>query len=564
MKGIPMEVNIRISGSAGQGIQTAADLLGKISSRYGLYCYSYSDVESRIRGGCNSIHLRISTEEYNSPKNSVDILVCLTPLAYETHAGFLKNDGIVIVDKKVASTTESVLDLSSFMKNKKSVGTVAVSMITSLMGIPYELVQNSLNEKFAKKPEVLKENLMVTRAGYDAGKNFAKPEKYKFDKNDNFSKKMWISGAESLSMGILAGGASFMSAYPMSPATGIMTNLAQWGEIGEIHVEQAEDEISAINMVAGAAYAGARALTATSGGGFALMTEGISLLGMIETPAVIIIAQRPGPATGLPTKTAQGDLRFAIHGGHGFFPKIVLGPSNIEKNFEVGYKAFDLAEKYQIPVIILTDQQLQDSKETIKSFDLSKIKNKRYILTSEELEKIETYKRYELTKSGISPMAVPGSSKHVVVVDSDEHDEDGHLTELSEIAIAMAEKRWKKHDLLIENAWKPYFKGENSGEPVFITWGSTFESVKECQSILENENIKVNHLHLDWLYPLDKKMFGDYLDKGKLIVVENSAGREFESVLREVVLKDFDSSIRKLDGRPFTISELLTNMREVI
>ena len=275
---------------------------------------------------------------------------------------------------------------------------------------------------------------------------------------------MLINGNQAIGLGALLSGCKFFAAYPMTPATSIMNYLAEKaGEYGII-VEQAEDEIAAINMALGASFGGVRAMTATSGGGFALMNEGLSLAGMTETPIVIAEAQRPGPATGLPTRTEQGDLFFVIHGGHGEFPRVVLAPGTPEQAFHLTNKAFHLSEKYQIPVIVLSDQYLGDSEWTFPGFDPDRLHYEDFRLRGPALNALASYKRYAQSDNGVSPLAVPGVSRHLVAVDSDEHDEDGHIIEDSRTRISMVEKRlYHKLPLIREEIAPPSYHGDRAG-----------------------------------------------------------------------------------------------------
>lgn len=556
-----MEVNIRISGSAGQGMATAQDILGLACARSGLYAYSVNDVESRIRGGNNFSQLKVSERPVSAVDSFVDILCALSEPTLTEYSEFLSKDGIIISGFSGNKTPVFNPDeMVAKHKMPKASGTAAVAYTCGLLGIDRDILISCMTSVF---PEKIREiNMTIGLESYDSAV-LSGNTTFRV-KGADARKKLWISGNAMLSLGAVAGNVSFMSAYPMSPATSIMTNLSQWSSETGIIVEQAEDEISAINMVAGAAYTGARSMTATSGGGFALMVEGVSLLGMIETPAVIVIAQRPGPATGLPTRTMQGDLRMAIHAGHGYFPKVVLAPCGVEDAYEITMKAFDIAEELQVPVIVLTDQHLQDSYKVIENFE-PEVSNKRHILTVEELEKITDYKRFALTENGISPMACPGHSKHLVIVDSDEHDEYGHLTEKPEIASAMVEKREKHMQTVIANAIAPVFDGEDSDAPLVMTWGSTTGVVKEAVENLRSAGIKVNMLVFKWLWPLTPEMFVKYMDKArKTIIVENSVSGELESVIREVALRAPDSTIRKVTGRPFNTDELVSSLESEV
>jgi 2-oxoglutarate ferredoxin oxidoreductase subunit alpha len=561
-----MEITIRIAGAAGQGIQTTADLLGKAVTRSGLYASCYTDAESRIRGGLNFSQLRIATSLKMGVSKRYDILVAMTDLAVEKFADKIPETGALISYNTTSHQRSSPFSISELAKqagNPKAAGTVAFAVLCALIGIDQDLALQLVSQRFAAKPELAEINTNAVNLGYQAGRSWAPA--HQNQKKD--SKAMWLAGNEALSLGAVAGGVRFVSGYPMSPATSILVNLAKWAKKANIIVEQAEDEIAAINMLAGASYAGARSLTATSGGGFCLMTEGVSLLGMIEAPAVIIIGQRPGPATGLPTRTAQGDLHLVLHSGHGFFPRVVLAPKNIEDCFEIGARAFDIAEKYQVPVFILTDQLLQDSQASIESLDVSKLSYQDYYLAPDQLNTMETYKRYALTDTGISPMAAPGVSKHTVVVDSDEHDQEGHLTESAEIATQMVEKRLRKAKSLQEAELlaTPKIEGQLSGRPLVISWGSTYETLAEARSLLDAAGIKIAHLHLRQLWPLNTSYLKKQLaDASQVIVVENNVSQELTNLLRKTTLLEIDHVINRFDGRPFNVDQLVSRLKEIV
>jgi 2-oxoglutarate ferredoxin oxidoreductase subunit alpha len=562
-----MELNIRLSGAAGQGIQTANDILGKLATRSGYFCYSFNDAESRIRGGINFNHMRVSTLPVSAPRERVDILIALSSPGLESNLSKLVDNGVLISGVKTETAGKSTFELGSLdITNKKVYGLAAVAVVSSILNIALPDLEKIIKEQFKGKESILDINLDAARQAYSMAQSWTEGAALSLNPpKESLQQGKWLSGGDAFALGAAAGGVSFVAAYPMSPATSIMTNLSHWSKELEVHVEQAESEVTAINMVAGASYAGARALTSTSGGGFALMTEGISLTGMIETPLVVAIAQRPGPATGLPTRTAQGDLRFAIHGGHGFFPRVVLAPKNINDNFTITSEAFDLAEKYQIPVIVLTDQLLQDSKQSLKNFDFDSISQKRYQLSREELEKLDVYQRYRFTDDGVSPLAYPGQSSHPVVVDSDEHDQDGHLTESAEISKKMAEKRHRKLKTILQSCKKPESWNLKPGIPLVLTWGSTWGVVNEVQKRLEKQGIEFAHVNLSWMWPLPADFFRKELEQAsKTIIIEHSVGSEFESLMREVTLHDFDHAVRKMDGRPFGVEDIEVELKELL
>jgi len=343
----------------------------------------------------------------------------------------------------------------------------------------------------------------------------------------------------------------------MTPSTGIMNYLAEKSTDYPVVIEQAEDEIAAINMALGASYAGVRALTATSGGGFSLMVEGLSLAGMTETPLVLIIGMRPGPATGLPTRTEQGDLGFVIHAGHGEFPRAVLSATSHEDAFYRLNKAFELADCYQIPVIFLSDQNFADTHRSIDPFDFSRLSYNRAIVAEGGFEK--PYKRYRLTDNGISPRAIPGQFKgEVVLVDSDEHDENGNIIEDAETRRLMVEKRMRKLTALAEEMDEPDLYGDPHPELLLIGWGSTYGVLREAVDALSASGTKTAMLHFSDLWPLPQKRLRSLLPEVRRICcVENNATGQLSSLIRRETGLLIDHSILKYDGRPFLAHEIV-------
>ena len=560
-----MEFNVRLAGAAGQGIQTAAELLGLAATRAGLWAAGITDAESRIRGGLNFSHLRLAVEPSQGVRQRIDLLVALTQEAQATFGPLLAPQGGLVPagrwphPKAAPFCLEELAERAGSIKTR---GTVAVAMAACLAGIDQGLVEGAVQDRFGGSDKLLDLNLKAVQEGYTAAKawgrdwNLLGPEPGRGQAQD----RLWLSGAQAVALGAVAGGASFLAGYPMSPSTGTMVALAEWADRTGMVVEQAEDEVAAINMVAGASYAGARAMTATSGGGFCLMTEGVSLLGMIEAPAVIILAQRPGPATGLPTRVAQGDLNLARHAGHGFFPRIILAPKDVSDCFLVTAQAFDLAERYQVPVFVLTDQLLQDGLATCRAFETAGLPEERYLLSSQELEKRTDYLRFALTESGISDLAAPGGSRHTVVVDSDEHDQAGHITEEAEMAAQMAAKRKAKAETVARAGWPLEIQGKTEGRPLVISWGSTFGTVAEALA-----DLPAAHLHLRWLWPLDGAKLRETLEPASsIIVIENSVGGELVPILEEVTRLRVSGLINRTDGRPLTVEELKPRLAQEV
>jgi len=565
-----MEFNIRITGAAGQGMQTAADLLGRTLLRAGLHVFIHQDIESRIRGGINFSQLRCADRPVHAPVEHVDLLVALSPESLRTHAPAVSAGGMIFSTTPVEPADCprcAPFFLSEIAKkagNDKTVSTVAAAVAACAMDLPAALLDALVDERFGASEKLVDVNrraLQLTReAMQEAGLTgrLSLPAGSEVPAGAT-TDRLFVSGAASVALGALAGGCTFMAAYPMSPSTGIMTTLSELTHDCGVWVEQAEDEIAAINMVAGASYAGARSLTASSGGGFALMTEGVSLLGMIECPAVIVIAQRPGPATGLPTRTAQGDLRLALNAGHGRFARVILAPRTVSEAYSLTARAFDLAERYQIPVFVLTDQILQDCQTIIDRPAVSPVT--RHVLTAEQAGTLPSYERYALTDDGISPMALPGRSRHLVCVDSDEHDPSGHLIEDAAGSAAMAAKRLRKIATVDAAAPLPECTTHDPALPLVVSWGTTSPVVEEALDALNSNGPRFNHMQVTQLWPLpDLKAIPAFSACSRLILVEHSVGDGLDGVLAQTQLRGVDAFIGKLDGRPFTVEELTTRI----
>ncbi|OGX54325.1 MAG: 2-oxoacid:ferredoxin oxidoreductase subunit alpha, partial [Omnitrophica WOR_2 bacterium RIFOXYA12_FULL_38_10] len=434
------DLSIVIAGEAGQGIETIEIILTKLLKRAGYNVFAAKEYMSRVRGGTNSIGIRISSRPVACFVNRIDIVFPLDKKAIMRLKPRMTEKTIIVGDKKALATDEKIIDIP-FLDLAESIGNpifaniIAVGFAIGLLDIGQDVLLLFLSEYFSKKgKEIIDQNVRAGQIGWDLGQEKQKSLDISFEikKDISVANEFIINGHQAISLGAIAGGCNFIPSYPMSPSTGVLTFMAQQGENFGIVVEQAEDEISAINMGLGSWYAGGRAMVTTSGGGFALMTEGISLAGCIESPMVIHLAQRPGPATGLPTRTEQGDLELALYAGHGEFPRVIYTPGNIQDAFLCAYKAFELADKYQVPVIILTDQLLLDSYYNISGLPIITEEIKNLIIKTQA-----GYKRYQITENGISDRGIPGYGEGFVCVDSDEHDEGGYITEDFDTRIAM-------------------------------------------------------------------------------------------------------------------------------
>jgi 2-oxoglutarate ferredoxin oxidoreductase subunit alpha len=562
-----IDFTIKIGGEAGQGLQTIGQLLAKSFSRQGFYVFAHQVIQSRIRGGHNWFQIRVSDQTVLAPSPLTNILIALD-VESPYHFKELAKDSITIFDSTVVNIkpeTGVALDVplakiaSDHGANKIMSNTVAVAVVLGLLEYDIRILFDLLRESFGdKNKEVADINIRIAQAGYD----FVY-KKIKGNKLPNLGllkgkKKMLVGGSEAVALGALAAGCQFISAYPMSPSTGIMTYLASKEDDFHIVVEQSEDEIASINIALGASFAGVRAMTASSGGGFALMVEGLSLAAMVETPIVIVLAQRPAPATGLPTRTAQEDLLFAIHAGHGEFPRLVLAPATIEEAFYATARAFNLADKYRIPVIILTDQFLADSLLTVDDFRLEEIKIERHLMPEEELKAVLDYKSYSLTKTGVSPRALPGNPVCFVTADSDEHDEHGRITEdLDYLRPEMVKKRNRKNLLLLKEIKPPRKYGPKDAKNILVGWGSTFGALKEAVDLLNTDKEKVCLIHFQEVWPLNEKHF-DFLKKAKFVAVaENNFTGQFATLMTRTTGYTVKNRINKFNGLPFEAPEIV-------
>jgi 2-oxoglutarate/2-oxoacid ferredoxin oxidoreductase subunit alpha len=562
-----LDYSIKIGGEAGQGIQTIGDTLSKVFSRSGYHVFTHQDYESRVRGGHNFYQIRLSDILITASRTKIDIIVALDKESIALHEEELSEKGMIIYDS--ASLKEKyerpnfldvpfagiALDVGG---DKIMANTVAIGAVLGILGMNLDIFNEVLKEILSKKSEeVIKTNEKAALAGMDyANTNCISCD---FSMAPPASKKMLIGVNEAVGLGAIASGLKFYSAYPMTPSTGIMTYVAGKAMEYGIIVEQAEDEISAINMALGASYAGVRSMTGSSGGGFALMVEGLSLAAMTETPIVIALAQRPAPATGLPTRTEQADLLFALYSGHGEFPRVIFAPGTPEQAFYLTNRAFEISQKYQIPVFILTDQYLSDAQWTYSNFNPGILVYNDYRLRGDAFASLSEYKRHVITENGVSPFGVPGDAKHVVVTDSDEHDEEGHIIEDGETRTQMVIKRlFQKLVYLRRDINPPSFYGSENPEIIITGWGSTYGVMKDAVDTLSKDK-SIAMLHFSEVFPLpETDTWLDVLMNARLAVcVENNATGQFARLVKSETGYVFNAIINRFDGRPFLAEELI-------
>jgi 2-oxoglutarate ferredoxin oxidoreductase subunit alpha len=549
--------NILIGGAAGQGIETTVNILEKLLKKSGYFIFTTRDFMSRVRGGHNFSILRFGTEIITSHSDKLDAIIALNEETVMLHKNKLNEDGLILCDSNLKIEDSQIIKLSmdaiaKEMGNQRVAGSIAVGAILKLFGENLDYIEAVM--RTSVKEQFLEINLKAIQVGFES------VETRFVHKEGKFGEWMLLSGSSALGLGAIAAGLKFYSAYPMSPSTAVMEYLASKSKEAELVVEQAEDEIAAINMAIGASYAGARAMTGTSGGGFCLKVEALGLAGIAEIPLVVVDVQRPGPATGLPTRTEQSDLKFVISAAQGEFPRMVIALRNHKDAFYQTIRAFHLAEKYQIPVIILSDQYIGDATACVEPYDLTAIEVQE---PAKESDIPGDYLRYQLTEDGISPRLIPGKSQHLVTADSDEHTERGWITESAEMRIHMMDKRMKKLVKLSEELQEPDFLGSNDCDTLILGWGSTYGPIAEAIQLLnQREPGKYGALIFGDVYPLPTRLLKEKVANVKeLINIEQNATGQLAGLIRETTGIQCTSSILKYDGRQISGEEIV---REIL
>ncbi|MEJ2243289.1 MAG: 2-oxoacid:acceptor oxidoreductase subunit alpha [Candidatus Bathyarchaeota archaeon] len=580
---ISNKISLLVGGEAGAGISRSGLLFAKSCLRGGLCVFGANDYQSLIRGGHNFYTIRACEEEIYSQADKTDLLIALNKETVDLHKDELVSGAGIIYDKEEFSINPEDLDsqdvklyhvpLRKIVKELTGPqimeNTVALGAATALLDYDLKILDEVLQDTFKEK--VAQQNMEAAKRGYDYVKeNYGNSFGYKLEKTKQAGKKrIFLTGNEAIGLGALNAGCKFYAAYPMTPATTILHFLAPLDREYKMVVIQTESEIAAINMVAGASYAGVRSMTATSGGGFSLMAEAIGMVGMTETSPVIVLVQRPGPSTGLPTYSSQTDLRFAIHASQGEFPRVVLAPGDVKECFYNTVEAFNLAEKFQIPVIIISDKYLSESNGTTEQFVQNRMGIDRgELITGEEYTQKVEYMRHKITESGVSVRAIPGIKGVVVRTNADEHNELGYTTEDPILTTKMTDKRFRKLDGLtkeFENYETVKFYGSKDAETTIVSWGSTKGPIREAMKILNKNGKVVNFLQIVYLCPFPVNRVKEYLKSAKkMIVIENNKTSQLSGLIQEHLLMGVDQKILKYDGRPFDPEALAQQIMEVL
>ncbi len=603
-----------IGGEAGFGIQSAGHIFALCGTRVGLYVFGNAEYPSLIRGGHNSDVIRISKKEVYAHKERLDLLLAMNRETLELHLGEIVEGGGFIYDKdEIKSEVKVPVGVKAFnvpLKNlaaevgKGDITRNTVGIGASLGLLDYDLayLNSILEEMFGKKgEEIVANNIAAAKAGYDYVKsNYGDDFGYRLEPLKEPAKRMLITANDAICMGALKAGCKFVAEYPMTPSSSILHFMAAHAKDYGVIVKHTEDELAAMNMVVGAGFAGLRAMTGTSGGGFSLMVEALGMAGMIEVPLVCVNVQRPGPSTGLPTRTEQGDLRFVLNASQGEFPRVVIAPGSFEESFHLTYDAFNLAEKYQLPVIILSDKYMAESVKSVDPFDMKKLKIERGKLLSQKeltdlrkssadvLKKLnddsavnrgaggrsaegnylsadDNFLRYKFEDDSVSFRTIPGMKGGIYRASTDEHDESGDLTETEENRNMMMEKRAKKLEGALEVLPAPVLYGHDRSDITFVTWGSPTGALIEVIDLLEEKGLKANMLQIVYMLPFHSKEVGEILRASNRVVgVEMNGEGQLCSLIAEKTGFFINEKILKYSGRQFTAHELFDRTMELI
>jgi len=575
------QLSWKIGGQQGEGVESTDRIFSTALNRLGYYLYGYRHFSSRIKGGHTNNKIRISTKPIRAISDDLDILVAFDQETIDVNAHELRKGGVIVADAKFDPVVPEGVDARLFPVPITSIaeelGTslfknmVASGASWALLGLPLEVFNKAVEEEFGRKgPAIVEKNIEAVRRGAEFVLELAGGSLAEFELEPSDGKpKLFIIGNDAIGLGAVVGGCRFMPAYPITPASEIMEYLVKTLPKFGGTVIQTEDEIAAVTMAIGANFGGVRAMTASAGPGLSLMAEAIGLSGMTETPVVIVDTQRGGPSTGLPTKQEQSDINAMIYGTHGEIPKIVIAPSTVEECFYDAIEAFNLAEKYQVPVILMTDLQLSLGKQTAENLDMNKIAIDRGKLVTEELPPLEPnklFKRYEFTEDGVSPRVLPGMKNGLHHVTGVEHDQEGRPSEGTANRKKMMDKRLKK----IENVriTNPIHVDAPYEEPdvLIIGMSSTGGTIQEARTRLEKDGIRSNQLMVRQIYPFPADLVQPYLEKAKtVVVIENNATAQLADQIKlRVGYAEKIKNLLKYDGTPFLPSEVHNGCKELL
>jgi 2-oxoglutarate ferredoxin oxidoreductase subunit alpha len=576
------DMTIRIGGAAGDGVESSGAGFCKAMVRGGLHVFGLPDYYSRIRGGHNFFSIRVHEQPLYAHTEHVHLVLALTEETIPRHRDAVVEGGAIVYDSNLNVPPEELagdgitfagFPMSDVAQEKAGTtlarNTVALGFAAGMTGFDMEPLESVIRDNFARKGQaVVDGNLAAFDAGYSEGVKYAADFPFRLERIADSPPRMVLNGNQAFAMGALAGGCRFVAGYPMTPGSPVLEWMTLHAAEYGVAAAQVEDEIAAICMAIGAGQAGVRAMTPTSGGGFALMVEALGLAGITEVPVVIYEAQRPGPSTGLPTRTEQGDLWFALYPSQGDFPRMVLTPGTIEQAFEAGWRSLNLAEVYQCPVIVLSDHLLATSMRDVDlgalGFDAVEI-DRGELLSDAELDAMEEpYRRHAFTESGISPRAIPGHPNAVYATCSDEHTEFGHIEEDAENRRRMMDKRMRKLETAIQEMHGPSLYGPQDAELTLVGWGSTYGPLRETVDRLAASGVRANMLHIEDAWPFPAERAARMLAAAtKTIAVESNYSGQMAGLIRMVTGHQVAGHILRYDGRPLSPEYILEHLKEV-
>ena len=578
-----MNITWKIGGEAGFGIMTTGVMFSRLATRHGYHIYDYTEYPSLIRGEHNVYEVCVSEEEVFSQESYIDLLFALNQETIELHKHEFKTGGLLAYDNETMKVNpddykgkQVILYPIPFVRLTREAGAlkvmennVALGASAALLSMGLEVLNKLIADTFVSKGQpVIEANQNAAKVGFDyVIKNPPQGFSRKLPKREDHH-KMVISGNEAVVLGAVAAGCKFYAAYPMTPTSAALALFASLGPKYGIVVKHAEDEISVINMAIGAGYAGVRSMVGTAGGGFSLMVEGLGLAGMTETPLVILMGQRPGPATGMPTWTGQGDLQFLIHASQDEFPRIILAPGDIEEAFYLTAEAFNLAEMYQTPVFVLTDKYIAEGHKSTDIYDLSKISiNRGNLMSWDEGNTVEGYLRYKVTADGIAKRALPGMKKALFTANSYEHNEYGYSTEESKERADQVDRRNRKLETYKKTMPDPHVYGDVNAELTLVGWGSTKGPVLAALAQLKVEGYaqKINFLHLTHVWPLPAEFVKQtLLASPKILLLEGNSLAQLGDLIREQTGIKLEQHYLRYDGRPFYPEDIAGKIKEML
>ncbi|MBI4232542.1 2-oxoacid:acceptor oxidoreductase subunit alpha [Candidatus Peregrinibacteria bacterium] len=574
-------IRLKIVGQSGAGLLSTGELVVRALKEMGYHIVADREYPSLIKGGHSCFIINASMEEIRGFSSETDVMVAIDRPSLFAYFDQLKKGGILVHGYDRVQGIEPILKKARARKvkvigvatralaeaqggNYLMVNVVLAGMIWKVFGFDYKYIKKSVEVEFADKPKLLAIDLKCVKAGFDAAETVKELPEPSAANKKRVRKMKLVDGNQAVALGAIHAGVRTYFAYPMSPSSSILTNLAKWsGKTGMI-VKQCEDEITVANMALGAMYMGSRALCATSGGGYDLMTETVSLAGITETPLVVVLCQRPGPGTGLPTWTCQSDLNLAIYSSHGEFPKVVIALSHPEDAFDLTQHALNIAEKYQCVVILLSEKVICEAKWSVDAFKQKKISIQRGIISGAALEKLESRDRYKISKSGLSKRWLPGSSDAYYFANGDEHWEDGELTEDAIPAREMYAKRMRKLKTIQEILPEPEIFGVKKDADIsFVGWGSTKNVIHDVIETAKKRGVKVNYLHYSYVWPLKVELARKFCqENANLHIIDGNYTGQFAQLFEAEVKHFAKGYLRKWDGRPFYIEELETYIKQ--